>query len=67
MLAKAQRRECDISVYLDTDMVLRQPVDFAGELGDGEVLACTADYIFGPLSTPEAWTNIYTYFGMDLP
>lgn len=67
MLAKGQRRECDISVYLDTDMVLRQPVDFAGELGDGEVLACTADYIFGPLSKPEAWTKIYTYFGMDLP
>lgn len=67
MLAKAQPRECEISVYLDTDMVMMKPVDFEAELGDGEILACVADYIFGPLSTPEAWEDVYGFYDMELP
>lgn len=67
MLAKAQPRDCEISVYLDTDMVMMKPVDFEAELGDGEVLACVADYIFGPMSEPEAWRSTYAFFDMDLP
>ncbi|WP_224814521.1 hypothetical protein [Hasllibacter sp. MH4015] len=66
-LAKAQKRDCDISVYLDTDMVMMKPVDFEAELGDGEVLACVADYSFGALNSPEAWREVYEFFGMDLP
>ncbi|MEM9974221.1 MAG: hypothetical protein AAF771_08580 [Pseudomonadota bacterium] len=67
LLAKAEPRDCDISVYLDTDMLLRAPVDFAAELGEAEVLACVADYIFGPLDTPDAWRKLYSHFGLDLP
>lgn len=67
MLAKAQRRDCDISVYMDTDMVMLRPIDFEAELGDGEVLACTADFLFGELDTPEKWQKIYNHFGLEVP
>ena len=67
LLAKAEHRDCDISVYLDTDMYCRKFVDFEQGLGDADVLACTADYIAGPLNRPEKWTNIYAHFGLDVP
>ena len=67
MLAKAQPRDCDISVYLDTDMVMLRPVDFEAELGDGEVLACVADFLTGDLDHPDKWQKIYNYFGLDVP
>ncbi len=67
LLAKAEPRDCDVSVYLDTDMLLRAPIDFAAELGEAEVLACVADYVFGPLDTPDAWRKLYGHFGLDLP
>jgi hypothetical protein len=67
LLCKAEPRDCDITVYLDTDMYFRDFVSFDRMLGDAEVMASTADYLFGPLETTEAWQPIYAHFGLDVP
>ena len=66
ILAAACPRDCDISVFLDTDTVLSAPVDFAGELGDALIAACVSDYA----ATAEGdtdWTAFYAAFDLPAP
>lgn len=66
ILALAQPRSCDVTVFMDTDMILAEPVDFAKELGDADIGACISDYsTFG--ATEEAWSAFYGCFGLSLP
>ena len=67
LIAKAQRRDCEISVYLDTDMMIRKRLDFAAELGENDVLACTADYLFGEMHQDETWSKLYDFFAVPMP
>ena len=66
ILAAATPRDCDVSVFLDTDMVLAAPVDFAAELGDALIAACVSDYK-STAGEDEDWAEYYGVFGMDLP
>ncbi|MEO0693577.1 MAG: hypothetical protein AAFY90_11965 [Pseudomonadota bacterium] len=66
ILAAAQRRDCAISVFIDTDMVLAEPVDFIAELGTADIGACVSD--FSATGNDEAgWTAFYGCFGLPLP
>jgi hypothetical protein len=66
ILAMAQPRRCDVSVFIDTDTVLSEPVDFARELGEAEIGACVSDYS-NDANTEENWTRFYGLFGLTLP
>lgn len=66
ILAAATPRGCEISVFLDTDVVLAESVDFAKELGDALIAACVSDYA-SATGTDEDWTAFYAAFDMDLP
>ncbi|MEJ6395184.1 hypothetical protein V8J82_18115 [Gymnodinialimonas sp. 2305UL16-5] len=66
ILAAAAPRDCDVSVFLDTDTVLMTPVDWAAHLGEAEMAACVSDY--GSPNIGEAeWTTFYETFGLPLP
>lgn len=64
ILAAACQRDCDISVFLDTDTVLAAPVDFEAELGDALIAACVSDYA-ASAGTDEDWIAFYTAFGLE--
>lgn len=66
ILAAATSRKCDISVFLDTDTILTEPVEFADELGDALIAACVSDYA-SSAGTEEDWEAYYGAFDMDLP
>lgn len=66
ILAAATPRDCEISVFLDTDVVLTEPVDFAAALGDGLIAACVSDYA-SATGTREDWQAFYAAFDMPLP
>ncbi|QXT38738.1 hypothetical protein [Gymnodinialimonas ceratoperidinii] len=66
ILAAAEPRDCDISVFLDTDTVLTEPVEFSDELGDGLVAACVSDYA-SSTGADEDWEAFYSAFDMPLP
>lgn len=66
ILAAAQSRKCDVSVFLDTDTVLVRPVDFAKELGRAEIAASVSDFA-ASASTEAHWIEYYGLFGMPLP
>lgn len=66
ILAAATPRDCDVSVFLDTDTVLTEPVEFADELGDGLVAACVSDYA-SSTGTQEDWEDYYAAFKLPLP
>ncbi len=64
ILAAAAPRDCDISVFLDTDTVLAAPVDFEAELGDALIAACVSDYA-ASAGSDEDWAAYYAAFGME--
>lgn len=64
ILAAAEPRDCDISVFLDTDTVLTEPVEFSDHLGDGLVAASISDYASG---TDADWEAFYAAFDLPLP
>ncbi|GAB5446539.1 MAG: hypothetical protein Gyms2KO_14120 [Gymnodinialimonas sp.] len=66
ILAAATPRDCEVSVFLDTDVVLTEPVDFAGALGDALIAACVSDY-GSAAGTDADWAAYYGAFDMDLP
>mgnify|MGYP001795537267 CR=1 FL=1 len=66
MLAAAAARDCDVSVFLDTDTVLVAPVDFAAELDDALIGACISDYQSATGSDTD-WAAYYASFGLELP
>ena len=66
ILAAAAPRECAVSVFLDTDTVLAEPVDFAAELGTAEVAAVVSDYRASAGDEAD-WAEYYGAFGLDLP
>jgi hypothetical protein len=66
ILAASDTRACDISVFLDTDMVFAAPVDFAKVLGTAKIAAVVSDY--STLSNDEeGWLAFYGHFGLPLP
>jgi hypothetical protein len=66
ILAAAMERDCEVSVFLDTDTVIVRPVDFAAELGEAEIAASVSDYA-SPATDEESWRSHYALFGLDLP
>lgn len=66
ILAAALPRDCAVSVFLDTDTVLAESVDFAAELGDALIAACVSDYA-SATGTDDDWEAYYAAFGMELP
>lgn len=66
ILAAAAARDCDISVFLDTDMVLVDRVDFQAELGDALIASCVSDYA-ASAGSDEDWAAYYAAFGMLPP
>jgi hypothetical protein len=66
IMAASDPRDCDISVFIDTDMVFAAPVDFAALLGEAQIAAVISDYT--TLSnTIESWTALYRHFNLPLP
>ena len=66
LLAAAQPRKAEISVFLDTDTALLQSVDFAAALGDGLVAASVSDYS-ATANDEESWREFYGLFDLPLP
>lgn len=66
ILAAALPRDCDVSVFLDTDTVLTRPVDFKAQLGDALIAACVSDYA-SPSNEHEDWEAFYSAFNLPLP
>ena len=64
ILAAAAPRDCDVSVFIDTDTVLTGPIDFEAELGDADIAACVSDYA-ASAGSDEDWAAYYAAF--DLP
>ncbi|MEX3015699.1 hypothetical protein [Gymnodinialimonas hymeniacidonis] len=64
ILAAAAPRDCDVSVFIDTDTILAAPVDFEGELGDALIAACVSDYA-ASAGSDEDWAAYYAAFGME--
>ncbi len=66
ILAASTPRDCDISVFVDTDMVFSAPVDFAALLADAQIGAVISDYTTES-NTIEGWTALYGHFNLPLP
>ncbi|ABD54752.1 hypothetical protein [Jannaschia sp. CCS1] len=66
ILAAAMPRDCEISVFLDTDTILTEPVDFAQELGGALIAACVSDYA-SSAGTQEDWEAFYAAYSLPLP
>lgn len=66
ILAAATPRDCDVSVFIDTDTVLARPIDFAAELGTAQIAASVSDYS-SPATDDDSWRSHYALFGLDLP
>lgn len=66
ILAAACPRECDVSVFIDTDMVLAEPADFAAQLGEEVIAACVSDYK-SQAGEDEDWDHYYGVFDMQTP
>lgn len=66
ILAAAQYRACDVSVFLDTDTIMAEPIDFAAHLGDALIGACISDYQ-SKAGEEADWAQYYKAFGMPLP
>jgi len=66
ILTAATPRDCDISVFIDTDTVLAAPVDFAAELGNASIAACVSDYA-PSAGSDEDWAAFYAAFEMPPP
>ncbi len=66
ILAAAAPRDCDVSVFLDTDTVLIESLDFAAELGDAMMAACVSDYL-SAAGSEEDWAEYYATFDLPMP
>ncbi|MEJ6388291.1 hypothetical protein [Gymnodinialimonas ulvae] len=64
ILAAACPRDCDISVFLDTDTILAAPVDFEAELGEAHIAACVSDYA-ASVGSDADWAAFYETFGLE--
>lgn len=67
LLAAADNRGGEVSVFLDTDTIFCGAVDFEAELGEAKVGAVLSDYRAGGLSNSAAWVDIYEFLGIDMP
>lgn len=66
ILAAAAPRKCDISVFIDTDTILAQKVNFARELGNAQVAAVVSDYA-PSAGSDEDWEHYYQAFDLPVP
>lgn len=65
ILACLENRETDFSCFLDSDIIVRLPIDWKSFCHPGQVALCPAT---GPGSTTEElWAKIYDHFGMQIP
>lgn len=62
ILAAAAPRDTAVSVFLDTDVLLNERIDFAELLGDGRIAAGYSDY-----RTDVDWQAVYDHFGQPMP
>lgn len=66
ILAAADTWHADVTVFLDTDVILAEPVDFAKELGKAQIAACVSDY--APSAGSDAdWAHYYAAFDLPAP
>lgn len=66
ILAASIPRDCDVSVFLDTDMVMAEPVSFSRLLGKAEIGAVVSDYQ-ASANLDEDWAHFYGIYGLDVP
>lgn len=66
ILAASDPRDCDISVFIDTDMVFVAPIDFAALMEGAEIAAVISDYSTHS-NTEDGWRAFYGLYGLDLP
>ncbi len=66
IMAASDPRDCDISVFIDTDTVFAAPIDFASLLGEAQIAAVISDYSTES-NTVEGWTAFYGHFDLPLP
>lgn len=66
IMAASDPRDCDISVFIDTDMVFVAPIDFAALLDGAEIAAVVSDYSTHS-NTEEGWQAFYGLYGLSLP
>ncbi len=66
ILAASTPRDCDVSVFLDTDMIMAEPVSFSRMLGAAQIGAVVSDYQ-ASAGQVEDWEHFYDLFGMELP
>jgi hypothetical protein len=63
ILAASAFRETEISVFLDTDIMLFERVDFAKLLGRSKIAAVLSDYRARGVN----WQEIYSFFKTEIP
>lgn len=66
ILAASDPRDCDISVFIDTDMIFAAPINFAELLGQAQIAAVVSDYST-PSNTEEGWQAFYGLFDLPVP
>ncbi|MGB0966703.1 MAG: hypothetical protein ACPGUX_00840 [Halocynthiibacter sp.] len=66
ILAAAETRPTDISVFLDSDMVCCAPLDFENLVAPGEMRAVVSDYATGWYNM-KRWRKAYHHFGLEVP
>lgn len=66
ILAAADERDSDVVVFLDTDVIIAEPIDFAHELGQAQIAACVSDYA-PSAGSDEDWAHFYAAFDLALP
>lgn len=66
ILAASAPRDCDVSVFLDTDMVMAEPASFSRMLGRAEIGAVVSDYQ-ASANLDEDWAHFYGVYGLDMP
>jgi hypothetical protein len=66
ILAACAPRDSNVSVFLDTDMIMAEPINFAQALGKAEIGAVVSDYqAYG--GDEDGWAEFYGHYGLDLP
>lgn len=66
ILAAADPRPTDISIFLDSDMVCCAPLNFENLVHPGEMRAVISDYATGWYNM-KRWKKAYRFFGHDVP
>ncbi|MCT8161639.1 hypothetical protein [Pseudoruegeria sp. SHC-113] len=65
MLAALDDRDCDVSLFFDTDMVCVAPLAVEGLVPEGHVAAMVSDY--KTWGGEKRWKKAYGLFGLDVP